>query len=275
MKALVLSGGGYAGGAWMLGFIQALRDDGIDLGAADLMVGTSAGARTAAQIATGVLDEGADLYRRSAVPEIAVPATLDQFVSATTPILLSSADRREATRRIANLEPLGAGLVSAADRHNSIAAHLPVDAWPEQRLALCAVDADTGDRVVFDRESGVHLLDAVTASGALPGVFPLARIDGRRYADGSVHSLYNADVAAGHDVVVVVSPLAISDYMRRRLATEIDALDDAAVRVVVADESSIAAIGPNPLSVATGAAAVAAGAAQAEGERDALRALWR
>jgi NTE family protein len=274
VKALVLSGGGFAGGAWMLGFILALRDDGIDLGAADLIVGTSAGARTGAQIATGVLDEGVDLYRRSALPAIAIPATLDQFVAATTRILLSSADRREAARRIANLEPLGSGLVPAADRRNSIAAHLPVDAWPEQRLALCAVDADTGDRVVFECDSGVSLLDAVTASGALPGVFPLMGIDGRRYADGGVHSLYNADVAAGHDVVVVVSPLAVSDHLRRQLATETEALGGATVRVVSADEASVAAIGPNPISAATGAAAVAAGAAQAERERDRLRAVW-
>ena len=275
MKALVLSGGGYAGGAWMLGLIQELRDEGIDLGAADLIVGTSAGARTGAQVATGVLDEGVDLYRRSAMPEIAIPARLDQFVSATTRILLSSADRRDAARRIANLGPLGSELVPETDRRNSIAAHLPVDAWPTQRLALCTVDADTGDRVVFERDSGVTLLDAVTASGALPGVFPLTRIDGRRYADGSVHSLYNADVAAGHDVVVVVSPLAMSDYLRSQLTAETAALGDAAVRLVVADEASVAAIGPNPISAATGAAAVAAGAAQAKRERGALQAVWR
>jgi NTE family protein len=42
----------------------------------------------------------------------------------------------------------------------------------------------------------VSLVDAVLASGALPGIFALTEVDGRRYADGGVHSLYNADLAA-------------------------------------------------------------------------------
>ena len=55
-RALVLSGGGTAGGAWMLGLIHGLREEGVDLGDADLIVGTSAGARTGAQLAAGILD---------------------------------------------------------------------------------------------------------------------------------------------------------------------------------------------------------------------------
>jgi NTE family protein len=46
-RALVLSGGGTAGGAWMLGLIDGLRKHGVDLGDADLIVGTSAGAAQA------------------------------------------------------------------------------------------------------------------------------------------------------------------------------------------------------------------------------------
>ena len=47
-RAVVLSGGGTAGGAWMLGFIDGLREEGVDLTNADLIVGTSAGARAGA-----------------------------------------------------------------------------------------------------------------------------------------------------------------------------------------------------------------------------------
>jgi NTE family protein len=73
-KALVLSGGGTAGGAWMLGIIDALRNHGVDLGDAELIVGTSAGARTGAQLATGVLDQGVAMYQRSEVPRLEVPS---------------------------------------------------------------------------------------------------------------------------------------------------------------------------------------------------------
>lgn len=274
MKALVLSGGGFAGGAWMLGLIGALRDEGIDLGGADLIVGTSAGGRTAAQVTAGVLDDAVDLYRRSAVPEIAMPATLDQFVAATMRVMASAPDRREAARRIANLEPLGQNLVPDADWRRSITAQLPASAWPEQRLAICAVDAETGERVVFDRDSGVELLDASIASSSLPGIVPQATIAGRRYADGGVHSPFNADVAAGHDVVTVLTPLMLNPYLRQLLDAEVEALGKAIVHVITADEASLAAIGPNPLSTATVAAAVEAGAVQARRELEAVRGVW-
>jgi RNA polymerase sigma factor (sigma-70 family) len=48
--ALGLSGSGSAGAAWMFGLIETLRKEGIDLGDADLSIGTSAGARVGAQI---------------------------------------------------------------------------------------------------------------------------------------------------------------------------------------------------------------------------------
>jgi NTE family protein len=54
-RALVLSGGGNAGAAWMAGIITELQQQGAGLGNADLIVGTSAGARVGAQLATGVL----------------------------------------------------------------------------------------------------------------------------------------------------------------------------------------------------------------------------
>src|SRR5262245_5175947 len=43
-RALVLGGGGVAGVAWEAGMLGGLRDAGVDLTAADVIVGTSAGA---------------------------------------------------------------------------------------------------------------------------------------------------------------------------------------------------------------------------------------
>ena len=176
---------------------------------------------------------------------------------------------------MANLEPLGSGLVPHADRRRVIAAGLPARAWPDRRLAITAVDAETGRRIVFDADSGVELVDAATASGALPGLVELATIDGRRYADGGVHSLYNADLASGHDVVVVISPFPFDDYLKGKLDAEVGALGEAAVHVIVADRESLTAIGPDPLSPATARAALDAGEGQARRESAALRAVWR
>jgi NTE family protein len=105
-----------------------------------------------------------------------------------------------------------------------IAAQLPACQWPGQRLLITAVDAESGRRVTFDASSGVGLVDAVTASSALPRIYPLVAINGRRYADGGVHSPYNADLAAGHDVVAVLSPSPLNDFLRAKLDAEIAAL---------------------------------------------------
>ncbi len=270
----MLSGGGNAGQAWMAGIISGLRELGADLGDADLIVGTSAGARTGAQLATGALDQVAEMYRRSGVPAVTVHATLPQFLAASMRIIAEAPDEQEAARRIAAMGPLGGQLASSADRRSSVAAQIPVRQWPRQRLLIAAVDAESGRRVAFSAGAGVSLLDAVTASGALPGIYPLVPIGGRRYADGGVHSLYSADLAAGHDVVIVLSPIPLNDYLRGKLDAEIAALGPATVHVVTADEESLAAIGPDALAAETAQAALHAGAAQARREISALQATW-
>ncbi|HEV2662045.1 MAG TPA: patatin-like phospholipase family protein, partial [Ktedonobacteraceae bacterium] len=53
-KALVLGGGGTTGIAWETGLLLGLRDGGVDVTAAGLVVGTSAGSVVGAQITTGL-----------------------------------------------------------------------------------------------------------------------------------------------------------------------------------------------------------------------------
>src|ERR1039458_10591506 len=53
--ALVLGGGGAAGNAWEIGIIAGLAEAGLDMReAADLVVGTSAGATAATQVRSGI-----------------------------------------------------------------------------------------------------------------------------------------------------------------------------------------------------------------------------
>jgi NTE family protein len=273
-RALVLSGGGYAGEAWMLGLIHALRDQGINLCVADLIVGTSAGARVGVHVASASLDEAVRRYRSAPLAIVDPSASLQDFVAASLQIASEAADQQEAARRIANLPPLGPTLASQADRTRTISASLPVQTWPERPLDIVAVDAATGARTVFDADSGVDLLDAVLASGALPGIYPLVTIGDRRYADGGAHSLYNADLAAGHDVVVVVTPAPLNPYLTRLLDTEVAELRDAHIQLIVPNEASIDATGSNPLSAETSLAALEAGATQAQLEVNDLSASW-
>src|ERR1700749_1970041 len=50
-RALVLGGGGPVGRAWEMGLAKGFAEQGIDLAAADLIIGTSAGAVVGAQLA--------------------------------------------------------------------------------------------------------------------------------------------------------------------------------------------------------------------------------
>jgi NTE family protein len=258
----------------MAGYISALRKQGVDLGDADLIIGTSAGARTAAQLATGALGEAVRRYRSGDIPTVDVHATVQEVMAASMRIIAEAPDKQEAARRVANMGPLGGQLASAAGRRRMLGALLPTGDWPGQRLLVTAVDAETGQRVAFGADSGAGLLDAVAASGALPGIFPLVTIGGRRYADGGVHSLYNADLAAGHDVVTVLSPLPFNDYFRATLDAEVASLGTVAVHVLTADQESLAAIGPNPMADEAVPAAADAGTAQARRDIATLRAIW-
>ncbi len=87
-----------------------------------------------------------------------------------------------------------------------VAARLPRPDWPDRPMIVVAVNAHTGELAAFDRDSGVDLVDAVTASTALPGIVPTHDINGTRYINGGVRSNENADLASGYANVVVLSP---------------------------------------------------------------------
>jgi NTE family protein len=65
-RALVLGGGGFAASAWEIGLITGMAEAGIDVRDAGLLVGTSAGARVALHLASGVALE--ELFQRQIGP---------------------------------------------------------------------------------------------------------------------------------------------------------------------------------------------------------------
>ncbi|MEK8142221.1 patatin-like phospholipase family protein [Streptomyces sp. M10(2022)] len=65
-----------------------------------------------------------------------------------------------------------------------IADRLPSAEWPERALLVTAVDAATGALHTFDRAGTVRLADAVTASCAVPAVWPAVSAGGGTWIDG-------------------------------------------------------------------------------------------
>lgn len=278
-RALVLAGGGVAGIAWELGVLRGLSEAQPGLGdrviAADLIVGTSAGSAVAAQITSGIaLDDlyAAQLSEDSA--EIEVELDMDKLVARFAAAVAGAKTRADAQRAFGALA-LDADTVPEPVRLAAVAARLPVPDWPDRALALPAVDAETGEPVTFTRDSGVALVDAVAASCAVPGIWPPATIGGRRYIDGGVRSSTNADLAAGCDRILVITPsLADQPDPFQRLSEEIEILRPAEVLTVHADVASVAAFGSNPLSPATRPPAARAGLAVGRSSAAEVAVFW-
>ncbi|MCC3311638.1 patatin-like phospholipase family protein [Nocardia africana] len=275
-RALVIGGGGVAGIAWANGVIAGLADAGIDLTAADVYIGTSAGANVAAQLTSGLTPE--ELFRRQIDPSLqsaeivpegnpleGVWETINQIIAE------SGGDMAVARQRLGNLA-LATETVPESARRAVIESRLPVHEWPRKRLLITAVDAGTGEPRIFDRDSGVALVDAVTASSAVPLVWPPHTVDGVRYTDGGVRTSANADLAAGFDRVLIVAPLPDP-----ALDGEIAGLAERGARVesIVPDEAAMAAFGANPLDTASRVPSAHAGRVQGKSAAARIAELWR
>ncbi|MDH6579488.1 patatin-like phospholipase family protein [Kitasatospora sp. MAP5-34] len=271
-RALVLGPGGHVGTAWMAGLAYGLHRDGVDLGEADLTVGTSSGAIVGALLATGQ-DPG-----RLATSDRPAAHRLKADPARTGAVFAVLGDRSlepgEARRRVGRL-----ALDSTDPRADEAliagrAALIGADAWPERRLLITAVDATTGEPVVWDRDSGVPLVHAVAASSAFPGAAPPVAIDGRRYMDGALRAGPNADLAAGARTLVVVEPMAHL-FPREPLDQQLAAVGADAVVTIGPDPASVRAFGSDPGDLAAWVPAYQAGLRQA-GDIDAqLRSMWK
>src|SRR5581483_4633139 len=90
------------------------------------------------------------------------------------------------------------------DRRAFVAKQLPTEQWPERPVRIIALNAKTGLRRVFDRNSGIALVDAVMATTASFGAAPVW-FEGQPYIDGGYHSSDNADLAADCGRVLVLA----------------------------------------------------------------------
>jgi NTE family protein len=274
-RALVLGGGGIAGAAWEVGLLAGLAPRGVDLAAADLVVGTSAGALAGAQVTSGM--PLAELYQAQCAPsEVAVTAIMGRALMFRYALAVftpgSPARARKRLGRLARASPP----LAEAERRAVIAAWLPSHEWPAQRLLITAVDADTGECATFDGSSGMSLVEAVSASCAVPGVWPPVRINGRRWMDGGMRSATNADLAAGSDRVVVLAPIWKGLRVMPGALVQCQELarGGSAVVLVTPGAEAAAAMGPNLLDSAQRSPAAQAGYAQAAAAAAQVAAIW-
>ena len=298
-RALVLGGGGSAGNAWLIGVIAGLCEAGLDVTEADLIIGTSAGSTAAAQITSASPTRLLADILAAATPPRTRPAGFDggrvpigpvaDHLRRTSEIIAAAEDPADMRRRLgaAALEidaaPDGSGRAQwRAQWRATVAARLPSRQWPPRTVLITAVDARTGEPVVFDQHSGVDLVDAVAASTANGFGVPPYGIRDRSYIDGGYRrSSENADLAAGCGRVLVLSPLGGRSRAPlewgMHLAAQVDELraGGSKVETVVPDSSSRDAFGSNLMDLSTRPPAARAGADQGRALAEQLSEFWR
>lgn len=290
-RALVLAGAGAAGNAWELGLIAGLSDARVDVTEADLIIGTSAGSTVAAQITSGT--RPAELYAailaevpqpqagkagsdRGRAPNFSGP----NYMEWSNGIIGSAEDAADMRRRMgaAALEMDASDGSSQTHWRAVVAARLPSQHWPQQPVLIAAVDAHTGEPVVFDRHSGIDLVDAVAASTSAMTPY---RIGGKRYINGGYRRSENADLAAGYGRVLVLSPFGGRSRMPLEwgmdLATQVDELRAGGSRVetIFPDSDSEHMFGANAMDLSLRPPAARAGYNQGRALAGQLTDFWR
>lgn len=305
-RALVIAGGGAAGNAWALGIIAGLAEAGVDLSSADLVVGTSSGSTVAAQVTgdrtpaewyASILSEPPQrrpgsrhaepgsaprpAERRAAPRGPASGVSGQSYLDWSNAVIAASSDPADMRRRIGAAALARAEAEGRSEGPNRwreiVAARLPGAQWPQRRMLITAVNARSGEPVLFDRHCGVELIDAVAASTSAMIPYPIGE---QRYLNGSYRRGENADLAAGYARVVVLVPFG--GRTRTPLAWGMDLATQVAelrasgsrVETVLPDERTRELFDANALDPATRLPAARGGHAQGRSISTRIADLW-
>jgi NTE family protein len=290
-RALVLGGGGSTGNAWLIGVLAGLFDAGLDVTTADLTIGTSAGSTAAAQIAGATPTELLAAILAGAPQQRTRPVGSDRARGPVRPVvdhlertskIIAAAEDAADMRRMMGAAALVLDAASdgswRARWRATVASRLPSQRWPQRTVLITAVDAQTGEPVVFDRHSGVDLADAVAASCA--SGLPYG-IGDNRYIDGGYRRNENADLAAGYRRVLVLSPFGGRTRQPldwgMQLAAQVEELRDGGSRVETCfpDSSSEHMFGANAMDLSLRPPAARAGYEQGRARAGQLAEFWR
>jgi len=206
-------GGGVFFVAWQVAYLHEMADQGVELAAADRLVGTSAGSIVASVLGAGHL--------RRFFKEVSLLSKVPKLLGALAPagdLHPSQLRARDAFALAADNDPdtirsighaaLAAQTPAASVMSRNVGVILGSRTFPASLHVSC-VDTFTGERCVVTRTTKVPIARTVAASSAVPGLFAPQPLGDRRCMDGGVSgSGTHLDLLAGARRVVV---LALSD----------------------------------------------------------------
>src|SRR4051794_5174376 len=234
---LVLGAGGVVGASWLIGALEALESEtGWRPADADVIIGTSAGSVIGTIASTGIPPAYMGAYAGGRdLDDLERPAGLEDLTEADLEDRSAGADYRLAiapppigpgswrlalstlrnplrhspTAMLAGWLPRG--FVSTEPISEIVDRFVPGE-WPDHpNLWIVGCDYVSGQRTVFGRADAppAHIRDAVAASCAIPAFYHPVRIGRRRYVDGGICSVSNADLLCGRglDVAIVLNPM--------------------------------------------------------------------
>ncbi len=210
-RALLLCGGGDYMLAWTLGYFYALHQSGVDLGKAEVIVGTSAGAIAGSAIATG--------HFVHLLKEVNFFTDMPQILMALTSTKNLNTSQKRALQQclsVKDAKPLSLQAIGRAamathvslpeDYEASLKRLLGLKNWPSDKLFVTTTDTYTGERLVISNADNVPIEQACTASNAWPGLKSPVWIGEYSCMDGGVsETSTHADILAGAKRVMIFS----------------------------------------------------------------------
>jgi NTE family protein len=208
-RAVVLGGGGVFLVAWYAGYLTGLLAHGVDLGRADLIVGTSAGSWAGALLAAGALHGGDGPSQW--VPRVQPMGGLTEATSYPSQqraedLLATAPDAGPATIQEIGRAALACHGPDPGEARRVLRSILRLDGWPSDAFHACAVDAFTAERLVLTHATGISVTHAAACSCAVPGKFRPQPLRDRFCLDGVVSgSNTHCDLVAGAGRALVLA----------------------------------------------------------------------
>jgi len=274
-RAVVLGGGGVTGIAWEIGIIAALLQERINLADADVIIGTSAGSFVGSSLASDY--NMRKLYESQLIQnasEVNVSVSSELMMLWTQAFQYGKDNKKEIGKMFGDIAKKYPTKVSIEERKLVVESRLITTIWPS-KLKVTAIDAKTGNLHVLDKNSGTTLINAVNASGAVPGLWPLVNFNGVDWIDGGMVSSTNAHLAASYDKVVILSPMPQKYGLVPSVEEDVAEMQkSSSVSLIVPNKDSILAIGKNPYDPTHTAASAKAGFNQGIKEAEAIYEIW-